>query len=231
MNKIRILIVDDEKLLLESLELILSMTEDFEIVGVAQEGKEALKILEKEQADVALVDLNMKGMSGQELIPRIKAAYSSLKILVLTTFYDEENIVNAVRNGADGYLLKDAGTKVIVQGIFNVMNGQSIIDSKVMTALADIMLKQSTENKYKEKYTTIDNKCKEKYITTDLLKNLTEREIEICQLLSDGYTNSQIAEFLYISEGTVKNYISTIYDKTGIKDRTMLALKLAKIFP
>ena len=99
------------------------------------------------------------------------------------------------------------------------MNGQSILDSKVMTALANIMSKCSSENADKEKHHNVD-----------LLKNLTEREIEICQLLSDGYTNSQIAEFLYISEGTVKNYISTIYDKTEIKDRTMLALKLAKIF-
>ncbi|EKQ55473.1 MULTISPECIES: response regulator transcription factor [unclassified Clostridium] len=220
MNKIRILIVDDENLLLESLELILSMNESFKIAGLAHDGKEALDILEEEQADIALIDLNMEGMSGQELILKIKARYSAMKILVLTTFYDEENIVNAVRNGADGYLLKDAGTKVIVQGIFNVMNGQSILDSKVMTALANIMSKCSNENTSKEEYSTID-----------LLKDLTEREIEICQLLSDGYTNSQIAEFLYISEGTVKNYISTIYDKTGIKDRTMLALKLAKIFP
>jgi DNA-binding NarL/FixJ family response regulator len=219
MNKIRILMVDDEKLLLESLELILSMNESFTVVGLAHDGKEALDILEKRQADIVLVDLNMEGMSGQELILKIKAAYSAMKILVLTTFYDEENIVNAVRHGADGYLLKDAGTKVIVQGIFNVMNDQSILDSKVMIALAEIMSKCSNQNTYKEKYATIE-----------LLKNLTEREIEICQLLSDGYTNSQMAEFLYISEGTVKNYISTIYDKTGIKDRTMLALKLAKIF-
>jgi len=219
MNKIRILIVDDENLLLESLELILSMNESFKIVGLAHDGKEALDILEKEQADIVLVDLNMAGMSGQELILKIKATYSAMKILVLTTFYDEENIVNAVRHGADGYLLKDAGTKVIVQGIFNVMNGQSILDSKVMTALADIISKCSKKNTDKEKYSTIG-----------LLEYLTEREIEICQLLSDGYTNSQMSEFLYISEGTVKNYISTIYDKTGIKDRTMLALKLAKIF-
>ncbi|WPC43448.1 response regulator transcription factor [Clostridium sp. JS66] len=219
MNKIRILIVDDEKLLLESLELILSMNESFAITGLAHDGKEALDILEKEQVDIALVDLNMEGMSGQELILKVKTTYPKMKILVLTTFYDEENIVKAVMHGADGYLLKDAGTKVIVKGIFNVMNGQSMLDSKVMTALANIMSKCSNENTDKNKYHNFD-----------LLKNLTEREIEICQLLSDGYTNSQIAEFLYISQGTVKNYISTIYDKTGIKDRTMLALKLAKIF-
>lgn len=219
MNKIRILIVDDEKLLLESLELILSMNESFSIIGLAHDGKEALDILEKEQVDIALVDLNMEGMSGQELILKVKTTYPKIKLLVLTTFYDEENIVKAVMHGADGYLLKDAGTKVIVKGIFNVMNGQSMLDSKVMTALANIMSKCSNENTDKNKHHNVD-----------LLKNLTEREIEICQLLSDGYTNSQIAEFLYISEGTVKNYISTIYDKTGIKDRTMLALKLAKIF-
>ncbi|BCZ45599.1 DNA-binding response regulator [Clostridium gelidum] len=219
MNKIRILIVDDEILLLESLELILSMNESFQIAGVAHDGKEALDILEEKEVDIALVDLNMAGMSGQELILKIKDKYPAMKILILTTFYDEENIVNAVRHGADGYLLKDAGTKVIVQGILNVMNGQSMIDSKVMKALADVMLKCSNVTTKKE---TNSN--------SELLKDLSSREIDVCQMLSEGYTNSQIAEFLYISEGTVKNYISVIYDKTGIRDRTVLALKLAKLF-
>jgi len=99
MNKIRILIVDDEKLLLESLELILSMNESFTITGLAHDGKEALDILEKEQVDIALVDLNMEGMSGQELISKVKTTYPKTKILVLTTFYDEENIVKAVMHG------------------------------------------------------------------------------------------------------------------------------------
>ena len=211
--------MDDEILLLESLELILSMNESFQIAGVAHDGKEALDILAQKEVDIALVDLNMVGMSGQELILKIKDKYPAMKILILTTFYDEENIVNAVRHGADGYLLKDAGTKVIVQGILNVMNGQSMIDSKVMKALADVMLKCSNVTTKKE---TNSN--------SELLKDLSSREIEVCQMLSEGYTNSQIAEFLYISEGTVKNYISVIYDKTGIRDRTVLALKLAKLF-
>ena len=219
MNKIRILIVDDEILLLESLELILSMNESFQVVGLAHDGREALDLLAEKETDIALVDLNMEGMSGQELILKIKVTYPAMKILVLTTFYDEENIVDEVRHGADGYLLKDAGTKVIIQGILNVMNGQSMIDSKVMSALAEVMLKFSNETTDKEKISKLE-----------LLKDLSEREIEICQLLSEGYTNSQMAEFLYISEGTVKNYISVIYDKTGIRDRTVLALKLAKIF-
>ena len=211
--------MDDEILLLESLELILSMNESFQIAGVAHDGREALDILAQKDADIALVDLNMAGMPGQELILKIKDKYPAMKILILTTFYDEENIVNAVRHGADGYLLKDAGTKVIVQGILNVMNGQSMIDSKVMKALADVMLKCSNVTTKKE---TNSN--------SELLKDLSSREIEVCQMLSEGYTNSQIAEFLYISEGTVKNYVSVIYDKTGIRDRTVLALKLAKLF-
>lgn len=219
MNKIKIFIVDDEILLLESLELILSMNESFQIVGKARDGREALDILEQKEADIVLVDLNMEGMSGQELILKIKAKYPIMKILILTTFYDEKNIVNAVQHGADGYLLKDAGTKVIVQGILNVMNGQSILDSKVMNALADVMLKCSNATTEKQSNSN-----------SELLKDLTDREIEICQMLSEGYTNSQIAGFLYISEGTVKNYISVIYDKTGIRDRTVLALKLAKLF-
>ena len=219
MNKIRILIVDDEILLLESLDLILSMNESFKIVGLAHDGNEALDILIENNVDIALVDLNMKGMSGQELILKIKAKYPKMKMLVLTTFYDEKNIVDAIRHGADGYLLKDAGTKVIVQGIINVMNGQSMLDSKVMNALSEVIQKSSNITSEKMKNSNFE-----------LLKGLSDREIEVCQLLSDGYTNSQIAEFLYISEGTVKNYISSIYDKAGIRDRTVLALKLAKIF-
>ena len=203
MNKI--LLVDDEPLLLESLEIILSYN-NYEIIGKAHDGKEALEILEKNKSDIALVDLNMKGMGGIELIKKMKEKYPDIKTLVLTTFYDDKYITEAISNGADGYLLKDSGKDAILGAIKQLQGGQNVIDSKVMQRLAFIM----------------SNRVQD----TSLLDGLTDREKEICSLLTKGLTNRQIADTLYISEGTVKNYISCIYDKTGIHDRAQLIVKI-----
>lgn len=203
MNKI--LLVDDEPLLLESLEIILTYN-NYEISGKANDGNEALEILKTTECDIALVDLNMKGMGGIELIGIMKKEYPDIKILVLTTFYDDKYITQAIANGADGYLLKDSGKDAILGAIKQIQGGQNVIDSKVMQRLAFIMSGKKEQD-------TID---------TALLDDLTEREKEICSLLIKGLTNRQIADTLYISEGTVKNYISCIYDKTGIHDRAQL---------
>lgn len=212
-EKIRVMLVDDEALLIESLEIILSLNAGMEIVGKAKEGEQALEILKSTQADIALVDLNMEGMGGIELILNIKSLYPLTKILVLTTFYDEKNITCAIANGADGYLLKDSGRAAIINAIENVINGQSVIDSKVMQTLSRLMHSpRSGQN-----------------ISQQAFSELTKREGEICRMLAEGYTNSQMAKLLYISEGTVKNYISSIYDKTGIRDRAQLALALKEM--
>ena len=207
MNKLRILLVDDEPLLLESLEIILTMN-GMESVGMAHDGFEALKVLSGHICDLALVDLNMKGMGGIELIARMKADYPKVKILVLTTFYDDKNITQAIANGADGYLLKAGGKEAILGAISQIMNGRNVIDNKVMQRLAFLMSGGASSQ------------------NTSLLDGMTEREQEICTLLADGLTNKQIAETLYISEGTVKNYISSIYDKTGIHDRAKLIVAM-----
>ena len=202
----KVLLVDDELMLLESLEIILSMN-DMEIVGKAQDGREALDILRTGAAcDVALVDLNMKGMGGIELIGHIKRAYPDIRILVLTTFYDDKNITDAISNGADGYLLKDSGKDAILGAIGQLMNGVSVLDPKVMTLLTALMQKAPS---------------------VDLYGEMTGREREVASLLAKGLTNRQIADQLYVSEGTVKNYISSIYDKTGIHDRVKLVVALS----
>ena len=202
----KVLLVDDENMLLESLEIILSLN-DMEIVGKAHDGREALDVLRGGQAcDVALVDLNMKGMGGIELIGHLKRSYPKIKILVLTTFYDDRNITDAISNGADGYLLKDSGKDAILGAVAQIMNGVNVLDPKVMMRLTALMNKNKT---------------------VDLCEEMTEREREIATLLAVGLTNRQIADKLYISEGTVKNYISSIYDKTGIHDRVKLVVALA----
>ena len=202
----RVLLVDDENMLLDSLEIILSIN-DMEIIGKAHDGREALDILRKDNAcDVALVDLNMKGMGGIELIGHMKRDYPKIRILVLTTFYDDRNITDAITNGADGYLLKDSGKDAILGAVSQIMNGGSVLDPKVMMRLTALMSKNKT---------------------VDLCEEMTEREREIASLLAEGLTNRQIADKLYISEGTVKNYISSIYDKTGIHDRVKLVVALS----
>ena len=201
----RVLLVDDENMLLDSLEIILSVN-DMEIVGKAHDGHEALKILKDTECDVALVDLNMKGMGGIELIGHMKKEYPSIKILVLTTFYDDKNITDAISNGADGYLLKDSGKDAILGAVSQLMRGVSVLDPKVMSRLTSLMTKNTSDDLYVE---------------------MTEREREIAGLLAEGLTNRQIADKLYISEGTVKNYISSLYDKTGIHDRVKLVVALS----
>ena len=201
----RVLLVDDENMLLDSLEIILSIN-DMEIVGKAHDGHEALKILKGTECDVGLVDLNMKGMGGIELIGHMKKDYPGIKILVLTTFYDDKNITDAITNGADGYLLKDSGKDAILGAVSQLMSGVNVLDPKVMARLTSLMNKNTSDDLYVE---------------------MTEREREIAGLLAEGLTNRQIADKLYISEGTVKNYISSIYDKTGIHDRVKLVVALS----
>ncbi|MBP3609760.1 MAG: response regulator transcription factor [Lachnospiraceae bacterium] len=210
MEHLRVLLVDDEPLLLESLEIILTMNQ-MEIAGMAHDGFEALELLSRYFCDLALVDLNMKGMGGIELIARMKQDYPDVKILVLTTFYDDKNITQAIANGADGYLLKDSGKDAILGAISQIISGRNVIDNKVMQRLAAIMSGSTVTG------SSSDNL---------LLAGMTEREKEICSLLAEGLTNKQIAETLYISEGTVKNYISSIYDKTGIHDRGKLIVAI-----
>lgn len=229
MNKFRILLVDDEPLLLESLEIILTLN-GMEIAGMAHDGYEALELLENTACDLALVDLNMKGMGGIELIDHMKERYPGIKILVLTTFYDDKNITQAITNGADGYLLKDSGKDAILGAIGQVMGGRNVIDGKVMQRLAVLMSRTAEEKADKVGKTGITTKAEYGAVGIrsdfSLPEDITEREKEICTLLSRGLTNKQIAESLYISEGTVKNYISSIYDKTGIHDRAKLIVAM-----
>lgn len=204
-----VLLVDDEPLLLESLEIILSMN-GLHVAGMAHDGEEALAVLEKKCCQIALVDLNMRGMRGVELIRAMRRSYPGVKVLVLTTFYDDTSITEAITSGADGYLLKGSGKDAILGAIDRVLGGQSVIDPKVMQRMAALMQRKLDSAEANRK----------------LLAEMTEREKEVCTLLAKGYNNRRIADALYISEGTVKNYISSIYDKTGIHDRARLIVAM-----
>lgn len=212
----RVFLVDDEELLTESMEIILTVRGGMEVVGMAKDGKEALERLSKVTADIALVDLNMKGMGGLELIPVLKERYPAMKILVLTTFYDDKYITEAIAGGADGYLLKDSAGDTIIHAVEQILSGQSILAGKVLDALSRMMLQRGTERR-------------NFVVPGKLPKDLTARELEVCGLLSLGYTNGEIARRLFLAEGTVKNYMMTIYDKFDIHDRTTLVLFLKEL--
>lgn len=222
----KVLLVDDENLLLDSLEIILSLN-GMEIVGKANDGKEALDILEGTECDIALVDINMKGMGGIELIGHMKEKHKKVKILVLTTFYDDDNITKAITGGADGYLLKDSGKDTILGAINQIMGGVTVLDQKVMLRLTQLMSQAGTGGKTSmEAEIENTNEGDKSPNLANLARDITQREQEICTLMVEGLTNKQIAQKLYISEGTVKNYISNIYDKTGIHDRVKLIVAL-----
>ena len=215
----KVFMVDDEPLLMESLEIILTYSGGHLISGSSNNGVEALdklsKMSEEQLPDVMLVDLNMPQMGGIELIKIVHEKYPQIKVIVLTTFYDEKNISQALAGGATGYLLKDSGKDAILDAIDRALNGQSVLDGKVMEKITQMMAGAASE----------ENK---KVHAGDIYegKDLTDREKEICRLIAEGCTNSQIASILFISEGTVKNYMSSIYDKFDVHDRAKLALML-----
>ena len=225
MDKLRVLLVDDEPLLLESLEIILTMN-GMEIAGMARDGAEALELLKQSICDIALVDLNMKGMGGIELIGHMKKEYRDVKILVLTTFYDDKSITQAIVGGADGYLLKDSGKDAILGAMEQVAGGRNVVDGKVMQRLAALMNGRVSEDQSRAEGTDNASSMPESADLLALPDDITCREKEICSLLAKGFTNRQIADTLYISEGTVKNYISSIYEKTGIHDRAKLIVEM-----
>ena len=232
---IKILLVDDEPLLLESLEIVLTLKGGFEVCGTAGNGIKALEILKETHADVMLIDLNMPGMGGIELIKKVKELYPEIRMIVLTTFYDEKNISEALSNGASGYLLKDSGKDAIIEAVNQAVKGVGVLDAKVLQKLTGMLSSQAigtdTENKSGTGRTEGAGNTNEingsDSIETLMEKaGLTDREKEIARLLAEGCNNSQIASVLFISEGTVKNYVSIIYDKFDIRDRAKLVAYL-----
>lgn len=229
---IRILLVDDEPLLLESLEIVLTVKGNYTVVGTAGNGIAALDILKNTQTDVMLIDLNMPGMGGIELIKKVHELYPDIRMIVLTTFYDEKNITEALSNGASGYLLKDSGKDAIIDAVEQTVKGVGVLDAKVMQKLTGLLNSGTPASPSKENSGTSDShSATNKEARMEALFNdagLTDREKDIAKLIADGCTNSQIASLLYISEGTVKNYVSIIYDKFDIKDRAKLVAFLKR---
>jgi len=194
----RLLIVDDDALIRESLTLTLSLEDDIEIIGEAENGKDALQLCKELGPDIVLMDIRMPGVDGIGATRLIKEKHPDIKIMMLTTFADKSNIQNALSAGADGYLLKTDETAAIAGKLRTLLGGSGVLDAHV--------LKQLTRP------------------VSPLMDSLSIRERDITRLVAQGLTNKEIAVRLFLSEGTVRNKILMIMDKLEVVNRTQLGV-------
>ncbi|WP_373898223.1 response regulator [Haloimpatiens sp. FM7315] len=203
MQKIQVLIADDDSLIREGLKIILDMDERFHVVDTVDNGLKAIESCKNKPIDVALLDMRMPVMNGVEAIKYISNS-SKVKILVLTTFDEDDYIKEALKYGAKGYILKNNTPDAIKNAIISVYHGSNVIEDVIMEKL-----KQGFVD-------TDDNKID--------INKFTKREIEVIKYISKGLSNKEISEKLFLSEGTVKNYITNILNKTELKHRTQIAI-------
>lgn len=206
---IKVLIVDDQALIREGLNMMLSLYEELKVVGEATNGKEAVDLVEEKEIDVVLMDIRMPIMDGVEATRVIKERHPYIKILILTTFNEDEYIFQGLNNGADGYVLKDVSSKELVNSIKSVYKGNMLFHGEVAKTIAGAV--KGNVNMQREE---------------DIFNDLTPREMEIARLIGEGKSNKEISEILYITEGTVKNHVTKILDKMDLRDRTQLAILL-----
>ncbi|SFO24282.1 two component transcriptional regulator, LuxR family [Pseudobutyrivibrio sp. JW11] len=207
MEKKRILLVDDDELITMSLEMIISAEADFEIVGKGGSGREAVALYDELEPDLLLMDIRMADMNGLEAAEEILANHRDATILFLTTFSDDEYIVKALKLGVKGYLLKQ-DYKSLPAALHAAINGQSVFGGAVIDKLPTLMNQTNTDDE------SFDYR---KY-------DISEKEFEVIQLVAEGFSNKEISQKLFLSEGTVRNYLSTILEKLNLRDRTQLAI-------
>jgi NarL family two-component system response regulator LiaR len=203
---IRVLICDDQMIVCEGLERILGSAPEIDVVGIAHNGQDALNLIPDTHPDVVLMDLKMPIMNGIIATRKLCERHPHLHVLVLTTYEDDEWVFDAVRAGAAGYLLKDTPPAELIKAIHGTVRGQTFVDpnvaGKILSGYASASMPQAQPTHY----------------------NLSERESEILRLLAQGLSNADIAQQLYLTEGTVRNYTSEIFKKLGVNDRTQAAV-------
>jgi DNA-binding NarL/FixJ family response regulator len=186
--------------------MLLKLENDIEVVGQAQDGAEAVEMVKRAQPDLVLMDLKMPGMNGIEATRQIRGQYPQVKVLVLTTYDDDEWVFDAIRAGASGYLLKDTPREEVIKAVKGTAAGKSFVDPAVAGKLLNQVAGKQTQP------------------ATLLTDKLTEREADVLRLIARGFTNADIAERLHLSEGTVRNHVSAIFAKLEVADRTQAAV-------
>ena len=194
-NSLRLLIVDDHPVVRAGLSSMLGTQAEIRVIGTASSGEEALRLIRSEKIDLALLDLRMPGISGLETLSAIKMERLATRVIILTSYETDEDIYRSIQAGADGYLLKKASLREMVEAIRTVKAGKRYIPSSIASRLAERMLRS----------------------------NLTQREMEILKLVAKGLTNKQIGKSLDISDNTVRNHVNSIIEKLEVADRTEAA--------
>lgn len=202
----KIIICDDQAIVRDGLGMLLKLEPDIDVVGIAEDGAEAVEMVAQKKPDLILMDLKMPIMNGVEATRQIRTRYPEVKVLVLTTYDDEQWVSDAIQAGASGYLLKDTPRDAVVKAIKGTASGKTYLDPSV----AGKVLEQASSHQTQP--------------LASVTSKLTEREIEVLRLLAKGLNNRDISDRLYLSEGTVRNHVSAILAKLRVTDRTQAAV-------
>jgi DNA-binding NarL/FixJ family response regulator len=204
----KVLIVDDDALIRDSLKILIGMEADMEVAGTASNAQEAIVLCGQYQPDIVLMDIRMPVMDGVLGTKMIKSQFSNIKIIILTTFKDDEYIKEAIKNGASGYMLKSQSSDSIIESLRTVHKGSIVLEKEVAQSLTS-MLKDTKKKQLSE-------------------LEITEREWDVLKLVGEGFSNKEIADKLYLGEGTIRNYVTMLLEKLNLRDRTQLAIYYVK---
>lgn len=205
---IRVVLVDDTRMFRDGLRLVINMEEDMAVAGVAGDGAEAMDVVRREQPHVVLMDIRMPHLDGVEATRRIKAEWPHIHVVVLTTYSDDELIFEALKAGAVGYMVKDLPASELVQAIRTVQQGGALIPPSIAARLVSEYSRLATA--------AAPAPARE---AGPRVADLTPRETEILKLVAEGLSNKEIADQIFLSEGTVKNYVSSVFSKLHARDR------------
>jgi DNA-binding NarL/FixJ family response regulator len=213
-DPIRILLVDDQRLMREGLRILLELESDLEVVGEVENGQAALEAYADLEPDVVLMDVRMPGMDGVEATWRLRERWPEARVVILTTFDDDEYVFEGLRAGAQGYLLKDVSGHDLAEAVRTVAGGGALIEPSVARKVVAEFARMAPPARVPD---------------AGLAEPLSEREREILQLMAQGLSNREIADRLVLAQGTVKNYVTTILQKLGARDRTQAALRAREL--
>lgn len=208
---IKVLIADDQELIRQSLRIVLDSRSEFTVTDAVSNGVEVIQSIRRDRPDVILMDIRMPKMDGVQCTKIVKEGYPDIRIIILTTFDDDEYVYNALRFGASGYLLKGVSMDGLAEAIMTVYQGQAMINPDIATKVLRFFSQMASDQS-------------PIHIEDRQVEELTHNEWKIIDEVAKGHSNKEISEILSLSEGTVRNYISTILDKLGLRDRTQLAI-------
>jgi len=213
--EIRVLLADDQQLMREGLRVLLDLTPDIRVVGEAGNGAEAVERVQALQPDVVLMDVRMPGLDGVAATRRLHKACPDVKVIILTTFDDDEYVFEGLRAGAVGYLLKDVPSEQLAEAIRAAARGEAFIQPSVARkVVAEFARLTEREHRRREQ---------------PLVEPLSARELEVLALVAEGLSNREIGERLFITPGTVKNHVSNVLAKLGVRDRTQAILRAQEL--